>query len=174
MRKNKVDIITLGCSKNLVDSEQLMRQFIANGYTVTHDPDKINGEIVVVNTCGFIGDAQEESINMILSLEEAKKKGKIGKLFVMGCLSERFMSDLQKEITSVDRFYGKFNWKNILEDIGKSYYSDLKNDRILSTPSHYAYLKIAEGCNRKCSAICGYVRPSRAFNLLNRSEKNPY
>ena len=90
MRKNKVDIITLGCSKNLVDSEQLMRQFVANGYTVEHDPHKINGEIVVVNTCGFIGDAQEESINMILELGEAKKKGKIGQLYVMGCLTERF------------------------------------------------------------------------------------
>ncbi|MDR0575162.1 MAG: 30S ribosomal protein S12 methylthiotransferase RimO [Tannerella sp.] len=151
MRKNKVDIITLGCSKNLVDSEQLMRQFNANGYTVTHDPDKINGEIVIVNTCGFIGDAQEESVNMILDLEEAKRKGRIGKLFVMGCLSERFMNDLKHEITGVDRFYGKFNWKNLLNDLGKSYYSDLANDRILSTPSHYAYLKIAEGCNRQCS-----------------------
>lgn len=151
MRKNKVDIITLGCSKNLVDSEQLMRQFKANGYTVTHDPDKINGEIVVVNTCGFIGDAQEESINMILDLEDAKRKGRIGKLFVMGCLSERFMNDLTHEITGVDRFYGKFNWKNILKDIGKSYHSDLANDRIVSTPSHYAFLKIAEGCNRRCS-----------------------
>ena len=90
MKKNKVDIITLGCSKNLVDSEQLIRQFQLNGYTVAHDSTKINGEIVVINTCAFIGDAQEESINMILSLEEAKKKGRIGRLFVMGCLSERF------------------------------------------------------------------------------------
>ena len=109
MRKNKVDIITLGCSKNLVDSEQLMRQFVANGYTVEHDPHKINGEIVVVNTCGFIGDAQEESINMILELGEQKQKGRIGKLFVMGCLSERFLKDLEKELPEVDRFYGKFN-----------------------------------------------------------------
>jgi ribosomal protein S12 methylthiotransferase len=151
MRKNKVDIITLGCSKNLVDSEQLMCQFKANGYTVTHDPDKINGEIVIVNTCGFIGDAQEESINMLLDLEEAKRKGRIGKLFVMGCLSERFMHDLKHELPGVDRFYGKFNWKNVIKDIGKSYYSDLTNDRLLSTPPHYAYLKIAEGCNRRCS-----------------------
>jgi ribosomal protein S12 methylthiotransferase RimO len=151
MRKNKVDIITLGCSKNLVDSEHLMCQFKANGYTVTHDPEKINGEIVIVNTCGFIGDAQEESIDMILGLEEAKRKGRIGKLFVMGCLSERFMGDLKKEITGVDRFYGKFNWQNILKDLGKSYYRDLSSDRIITTPSHYAYLKIAEGCNRKCS-----------------------
>ena len=104
MRKNKVDIITLGCSKNLVDSEQLMRQFVANGYTVEHDPHKINGEIVVVNTCGFIGDAQEESINMILELGEQKQKGRIGKLFVMGCLSERFLKVLEKELPEVDRF----------------------------------------------------------------------
>jgi ribosomal protein S12 methylthiotransferase len=151
MRKNKIDIITLGCSKNLVDSEQLMYQLKANGYAVAHDPDKINGEIVIVNTCGFIGDAQEESINMILELEEAKRKGRIGKIFVMGCLPERFMKDLRNEITGVDRFYGKFNWKNVLKDIGKAYHTGLSNDRILSTPSHYAYLKIAEGCNRKCS-----------------------
>ena len=151
MRKNKVDIITLGCSKNLVDSEQLMRQFVANGYTVEHDPHKINGEIVVVNTCGFIGDAQEESINMILDLGEAKKKGKIGKLFVMGCLSERFLKDLENELPEVDRFYGKFNWKELLNDLGKSYHRELAADRVLTTPRHYAYLKIAEGCDRTCS-----------------------
>ncbi|MDR3250295.1 MAG: 30S ribosomal protein S12 methylthiotransferase RimO [Tannerella sp.] len=151
MRKNKVDIITLGCSKNLVDSEQLMRQFKANGYTVAHDPETVNGEIVIVNTCGFIGDAQEESINMILGLEEAKKKGRIGKLFVMGCLSERFKDEMQAEMTHVDRYYGKFNWKEIIGDIGKSYHNEAVNDRIITTPSHYAYLKISEGCNRKCS-----------------------
>lgn len=151
MKKNKVDIITLGCSKNLVDSEQLMRQFTANGYIVEHDPSKITGEIVVVNTCGFIGDAQEESINMILELGEAKKKGKIGQLYVMGCLSERFLKDLEKEIPEVDHFYGKFNWKELLSDLGKSYNRDLALERILTTPSHYAYLKIAEGCNRTCS-----------------------
>lgn len=151
MRRNKVDIITLGCSKNLVDSEHLMRQFKANGYTVDHDPHKINGEIVVVNTCGFIGDAQEESVNMILELGEAKKQGKIGKLFVMGCLSERFKSDLLKEIPEVDYYYGKFDWKNLLSDIGKSYYQDLAAERLLTTPKHYAYLKIAEGCDRTCA-----------------------
>ena len=151
MRKNKVDIITLGCSKNLVDSEQLMRQFVANGYTVEHDPHKINGEIVVVNTCGFIGDAQEESINMILELGEQKQKGRIGKLFVMGCLSERFLKDLEKELPEVDRFYGKFNWKELISDLGKSYHQDLATDRVLTTPRHYAYVKIGEGCNRTCS-----------------------
>lgn len=151
MRKNKVDIITLGCSKNLVDSEQLMRQFIANGYTVEHDPHKINGEIVVVNTCGFIGDAQEESINMILELGEQKQKGRIGKLFVMGCLSERFLKDLEKELPEVDRFYGKFNWKELISDLGKSYHQELATERVLTTPRHYAYVKIGEGCNRTCS-----------------------
>ena len=151
MRKNKVDIITLGCSKNLGDSEQLMRQFVANGYTVEHDPHKINGEIVVVNTCGFIGDAQEESINMILELGEQKQKGRIGKLFVMGCLSERFLKDLEKELPEVDRFYGKFNWKELISDLGKSYHQELATERVLTTPRHYAYVKIGEGCNRTCS-----------------------
>ncbi len=151
MRKNKVDIITLGCSKNLVDSEQLMRQFKANGYQVEHDPHKINGEIVVVNTCGFIGDAQEESIEMILELGEAKKQGRIGKLFVMGCLSERFMNDLVQELPEVDHFYGKFNWKELISDLGKAYHEELAHDRVLTTPKHYAYLKIGEGCNRTCS-----------------------
>ena len=151
MRKNKVDIITLGCSKNLVDSEQLMRQFVAYGYTVEHDPHKINGEIVVVNTCGFIGDAQEESINMILELGEQKQKGRIGKLFVMGCLSERFLKDLEKELPEVDRFYGKFNWKELISDLGKSYHQELATERVLTTPRHYAYVKIGEGCNRTCS-----------------------
>ena len=151
MRKNKVDIITLGCSKNLVDSEQLMRQFVANGYTVEHDPHKINGEILVVNTCGFIGDAQEESINMILELGEQKQKGRIGKLFVMGCLSERFLKDLEKELPEVDRFYGKFNWKELISDLGKSYHQELATERVLTTPRHYAYVKIGEGCNRTCS-----------------------
>ena len=143
--------MTLGCSKNLVDSEQLMRQFVANGYTVEHDPHKINGEIVVVNTCGFIGDAQEESINMILELGEQKQKGRIGKLFVMGCLSERFLKDLEKELPEVDRFYGKFNWKELISDLGKSYHQELATERVLTTPRHYAYVKIGEGCNRTCS-----------------------
>ena len=128
-----------------------MRQFVAHGYTVEHDPHKINGEIVVVNTCGFIGDAQEESINMILELGEQKQKGRIGKLFVMGCLSERFLKDLEKELPEVDRFYGKFNWKELISDLGKSYHQELATERVLTTPRHYAYVKIGEGCNRTCS-----------------------
>ena len=163
MRKNKVDIITLGCSKNLVDSEQLMRQFLANGYTVEHDPHKINGEIVIVNTCGFIGDAQEESINMILELGEQKRKGRIGKLIVMGCLSERFRKEMESELPEVDRFYGKFDWKRLLTDIGKSYYQELVTDRVLTTPRHYAYLKIGEGCNRTCS-YCSIPIITGAYN----------
>jgi len=151
MKKNKVNIITLGCSKNLVDSELLMRQFTANGYTVAHDAPKTDGEIVVINTCGFIGDAKEESINTILEYAEAKKQRKINKLFVMGCLSERYLKELTKEIPEVDRFYGKFNWKLLISDLGKSWHDELSLDRIVTTPKHYAYLKIAEGCNRTCS-----------------------
>lgn len=153
MRKNKIDIISLGCSKNLVDSEHLIRQFQANGYSVEHNPSRVDGEIVVVNTCGFIRDAQEESIDMILELGRAKKEGKIKKLFVMGCLAERFMAQLINELTEVDKFYGKFNWKEMLNDLGKSYKEDLSSERYLTTPKHNAYLKISEGCNRFC-AFC--------------------
>lgn len=149
--KNKIDIITLGCSKNLVDSEQLMRQLEANGYVVEHDPHNVTGGIVVVNTCGFIGDAQEESVNMILELGEAKKRGQIDRLYVMGCLSGRFLKEMEAELPEVDRFYGKFNWKELLADLGKPYYEELATERILTTPAHYAYLKIGEGCNRTCS-----------------------
>jgi ribosomal protein S12 methylthiotransferase len=149
--KNRIDIITLGCSKNLVDSELLMRQLVANGYTVDHDPADPRGDIAVINTCGFIGDAKEESINMILEFAEAKKANRLKKLFVMGCLSERYMNELQAEIPEVDKFYGKFAWKNLIADLGKSYYKDLAFDRSLSTPPHYAYVKISEGCDRTCS-----------------------
>ena len=153
MKRNKIDIISLGCSKNLVDSEHLIRQLQAAGYTVEHNPSNIDGEIVVVNTCGFIADAQEESINTILELGEAKRQGKIRRLIVMGCLSERFMAELTDELPEVDHFYGKFNWKLMLDDLGKSYRDDLASDRILTTPPHYAYMKISEGCNRFC-AFC--------------------
>ncbi|OJV39242.1 MAG: ribosomal protein S12 methylthiotransferase RimO [Bacteroidia bacterium 43-41] len=149
--KNRIDVITLGCSKNLVDSELLMRQLVANGYTVEHDPKDPKGDIAVINTCGFIGDAKEESINMILEFAEAKKAKRVKKLLVMGCLSERYMNELQAEIPEVDRFYGKFAWKSLISDLGKSYYKDLEFDRSLSTPPHYAYVKISEGCDRTCS-----------------------
>ena len=151
MKKNRIDVITLGCSKNLVDSELLMKQLLANGYTVKHDPDKSEGEIVVINTCGFIGDAKEESINMILEFAEAKKERKLNKLFVMGCLTERYMDELKVEIPEVDNFYGKFNWRALIADLGKSFNQDLALERSITTPKHYAYLKISEGCNRTCS-----------------------
>lgn len=151
MKNNIVDIITLGCSKNLVDSEMLMKQLAVNGYKVRHDPEVIKGRIVVVNTCGFIGDAKEESINMILELADMKDEGKIDKLFVMGCLSERYLNDLKIEIPQVDKFYGKFNWSQLINDLGKTIDLSCKDERILTTPGHYAYLKIAEGCNRHCA-----------------------
>jgi len=169
MRKNKVDIITLGCSKNLVDSERLMCQFKLNGYTVEHDATTVNGEIVIVNTCAFIGDAQEESINAILDLEEAKQRGRIGKLFVMGCLPERFKADLQTELPFVDKFYGKFDWKELLRDLGKAYHVDHSADRIITTPPHYAYLKISEGCDRTC-AYCSI--PAITGKHVSRPEED--
>ena len=153
MRKNKIDIISLGCSKNLVDSEHLMRQFEAAGYRVAHNSSRVDGETVVVNTCGFIADAQQESIDTILRLGEAKREGKIRKLIVMGCLSERFRADLIDALPEVDRFYGKFDWKGMLKDLGHAYLDDLAHERHLTTPSHYCYLKISEGCNRFC-AFC--------------------
>lgn len=149
--KNRVDVVTLGCSKNLVDSELLMRQLVSNGYTLEHDSDNPRGEIAIINTCGFIGDAKEESINTILSFAEAKNESRLKKLYVMGCLSERYREELQEEIPEVDKFYGKFDWRGIIADLGKSYNKELEFERSLSTPSHYAYLKISEGCNRTCS-----------------------
>lgn len=151
MRKNTIDIITLGCSKNLVDSEQLIRQLEDSGYSVTHDSENPKGEIAVINTCGFIGDAKEESINMILEFAQAKEEGKLKKLFVMGCLSERYLKELSVEIPQVDKFYGKFNWAGLLKDLGKAYNNDIHIERTLTTPRHYAYLKISEGCDRQCS-----------------------
>ena len=150
MRRKTIDIITLGCSKNLVDSEHLMRQLEAVGYKVTHDAEHPKGQIAVINTCGFIGDAKEESINMILEFAQAKEQGDLERLYVMGCLSERYLKELSVEIPQVDKFYGKFDWKNLLADLGKVYHEELRNERTLTTPKHYAYLKISEGCDRKC------------------------
>ncbi len=151
MERNTVDVITLGCSKNLVDSEKLIRQLELNGYKVTHDSDNPHGAIAVINTCGFIGDAKEESINMILEFCQAKEEGRLKKLYVMGCLSERYLKELQVEIPQVDKFYGKFNWNELLADLGKTYHPECAIERKLTTPSHYAYLKISEGCDRKCA-----------------------
>lgn len=146
-----IDVITLGCSKNLVDSERLIRQLEAGGFRVTHDAESPEGEIAVVNTCGFIADAQEESINTILELAQRKTEGHLERLYVMGCLSQRFLSDLEKEIPEVDRFFGKFDWNLLLGELGKTYREDLRNQRHITTPPHYAYLKISEGCDRRCS-----------------------
>ena len=149
--RGSIDLITLGCSKNLVDSEKLIRQLELNGYEVTHDAEEPKGEIAIVNTCGFIGDAKEESINMILELAQRKQQGKLRQLIVMGCLSQRYFEELQQELPEVDRFYGKFDWEQIVTDLGGVYNRDACNDRRLTTPSHYAYLKISEGCNRHCA-----------------------
>ena len=151
MRRNTVDIITLGCSKNLVDSEKLLRQLQENGYKVTHDAENPQGEIAIINTCGFIGDAKEESINTILEFCQAKEEGRLRKLYVMGCLSERYLKELRMEIPQVDKFYGKFDWEQLLADLGKEFYADFRQERVLTTPSHYAYLKISEGCDRQCA-----------------------
>ncbi len=153
MHNKTIDVITLGCSKNLVDSEYLLRQLGESGFRVTHDPSNPQGEIAVINTCGFIGDAKEESIEMILTFAEAKKRGELEALYVMGCLSERYLKELSLEIPQVDRFYGKFDWRNLLEELNRKYNPLLHNRRLLTTPSHYAYLKISEGCDRNC-AFC--------------------
>lgn len=148
---NKIDIINLGCSKNLVDSEKLSRQLELCGYTVRHDPERIQCDIAIVNTCGFIGDAKEESINVILELASMKQSKQIKRLFVMGCLSGRYIDDLPSEIPEVDKFYGKFSWNEIVSDLGKSYHQESALQRTITTPSHFAYLKISEGCNRHCA-----------------------
>ena len=171
--KKTIDIISLGCSKNLVDSEWLMGLMEANGYHCTHDSEDPQGEIVVVNTCGFIADAKEESINTILEFAQAKTEGRIEKLFVMGCLSERYLADLEKEIPEVDGWYGKFNYRNLLKDISRNEEGGMRKEntpatditlqsnlvprssfllpRIITTPPHYTYIKISEGCDRHCA-----------------------
>lgn len=165
MKRKTIDIITLGCSKNLVDSEQLMRQLKGSGYDVTHDSETPKGDIAVINTCGFIGDAKEESINMILEFAQAKEQGSLKKLFVMGCLSERYLKELATEIPQVDKFYGKFNWKDLLHDLGKAYHEEYNIERTLTTPKHYAYLKISEGCDRKCSYCAIPIITGRHISL---------
>ena len=153
MNKPTIDIITLGCSKNLVDSETLMGLFEAHGYQVTHDAENPQGEIAVVNTCGFIEDAKQESIDTILELAQEKEEGRLKRLYVMGCLSERYLADLEREIPEVDGWYGKFNYKQLLKDLESESYEDCSHEihRHITTPRHYAYLKIAEGCDRHCA-----------------------
>ena len=149
MKRKTIDFISLGCSKNLVDSEVLMGLFEANNYEAIHDSDNPRSDIVVVNTCGFIADAKEESINLILELVKAKEEGRIKKIFVMGCLSERYLADLENEIPEVDGWYGKFNFRKLLADLEGNNYCTGK--RKLTTPRHYAYIKISEGCDRHCA-----------------------
>lgn len=153
MRTKKIDLITLGCSKNLVDSERVIKMFEKIGYSVTHNPNELDCDIVIINTCGFIGDAKEESINTILQCVEQKNEGNISKIYVMGCLSERYRQDLINEIPEVDHWYGKFDWEQIVSDISSLNPSIQSCERAVTTPSHYAYIKIAEGCNRFC-AFC--------------------
>lgn len=151
VKKNQIDFITMGCSKNLVDSEVLMRQFEANGYKCTHDSKNPQGEIAVINTCGFIEAAKEESINTILEFVQAKEEGRLKKLFVMGCLSQRYRGELETEIPQVDKYYGKFDYKKLLTDLGKAEVMSCEGRRSLTTPHHYAYVKISEGCDRHCA-----------------------
>ena len=151
MKKGQVDIITMGCSKNLVDSELLKRQFEANGFVCKHDALRPQGEIVVINTCGFIADAKEESINEILKFAQAKDEGKIQRLYVMGCLSQRYREELEKNIPQVDRYFGKFDYMKLLEELGRKEVATCVGKRSITTPKHYAYLKISEGCDRRCA-----------------------
>ena len=153
MRKGEIDIITLGCSKNLVDAERLMYQLQLAGYRCVHDSAMPKGEIAIINTCGFIGDAKEESIEIILQFAERKKQGKLRKLYVMGCLSQRYREELPAEIPEVDKWFGKFDYLGIVEEVKGERQEEKGRDyeRSLTTPKHYAYLKIAEGCNRYCS-----------------------
>ena len=146
-----VDVITMGCSKNLVDSERLMSLFSRHGYKVYHDPETLHGDIVVINTCGFIQDAKQESIDMILELCEMKDAGMLRRIFVMGCLSERYRKELAEEIPQVDKFYGKFDWQGLIADLPGTTIREGGETRHLTTPGHYAYLKISEGCDRHCA-----------------------
>ena len=184
MKKNEIDIITLGCSKNLVDAERLMRQLELAGYRCVHDSDNPHGEIAVINTCGFIGDAKEESINTILQFAERKKQGKLRRLYVMGCLSERYRADLEAELPEVDKYYGKFDFLGLVTELTELRKTEPRNhgasepqqacctwERTLTTPAHYAYVKISEGCNRFCSycaipLITGRHTPRPAEEVL--------
>ena len=183
MRKGEIDIITLGCSKNLVDAERLMRQLELAGYRCVHDSSMPKGEIAIINTCGFIGDAKEESIEMILQFAERKNKGKLRKLYVMGCLSQRYREELPIEIPEVDKWFGKFDYMGIVDECTNERLKELPTDyslefkgkdyeRTLTTPKHYAYLKIAEGCNRYCSycaipLITGRFTSRKMENILD-------
>lgn len=169
---NSVDVITMGCSKNLVDSERLIRLFETAGFSVRHNPSEVTGDYVVINTCGFIGDAKEESINMILECCSAKSEQRVKKVYVMGCLSQRYPEDLGKEIPEVDGWFGKFDWHAVADEISRDHNTIPDWDRTLTTPSHHAYLKIAEGCNRYCAfcaipIITGRYKSRPIENVVN-------
>ena len=153
MRNRKINIVTLGCSKNVVDSEKLLKQLQAGGYHVLYDSNDLSAETVIINTCGFINDAKEESIDTILRFVRAKESGKVGNLYVMGCLSERYKEALEKEIPEVNRYFGVRNIGEILDQVGVKYRNNIATSRLITTPGHYAYLKVSEGCDRTC-AFC--------------------
>jgi ribosomal protein S12 methylthiotransferase len=167
MKKQKINVVTLGCSKNLVDSEVLLNQLSMDGFEVVHDSNDTDSDIVVINTCGFIHDAKEESVNTILQFVEAKGRGDIEKLYVMGCLSERYKLDLEKEVPEVDRFFGKFDMKAVVSELKATYRPEFIYERKITTPSHFAYLKISEGCNRVCAfcAIPGMTGKHRSKSM---------
>ncbi|MEX0987354.1 MAG: 30S ribosomal protein S12 methylthiotransferase RimO [Bacteroidales bacterium] len=170
-----INIITLGCSKNLVDSEYLLRQLHTNGHKVLHDETKVDADVVILNTCGFILDAKEESINSILHYTALKKQGRVGKVIVMGCLSERYSVELKKEMPEVDGFFGVWDQKEIISSIGASYFPEMGNDRIITTLPHTAFLKISEGCNRRCAfcaipGIRGNQRSKQIHSLLDETK----
>ena len=180
MKKNVIDFVTMGCSKNLVDTEKLIRKFANAGYHCEHDAKRPQGDIAVINTCGFIESAKEESINTILEFVERKRMGKLRHLYVMGCLSQRYREDLKKEIPEVDKYYGKFDYNQLLDDLGpadnqqplSSSIVEQRSSRVLTTPHHYAYIKIAEGCDRHCAycaipLITGPHRSRRMEDILN-------
>lgn len=172
----KINVITLGCSKNTVDSEHLMAQLHASGYEVVADSDRTDAKVVVINTCGFIGDAKQESIELILQAAELKKTGKIEELFVIGCLSERYAEELREELPEVDDFFGVKDWEGIVRRLGGEWRSECRTERITTTPKHYAYLKIGEGCNWKCGycaipIIRGEHRSVPMEELLEEAQK---
>ena len=174
-RKQKINVVTLGCSKNLVDSEVLLSQLSMDGFEVVHDSNE-ESDIVVINTCGFIHDAKEESVNTILSFVEAKSRGDIEKLYVMGCLSERYKLDLEKEVPEVDRFFGKFDMKAVVTELKATYRPEFIYERKITTPSHFAYLKISEGCNRVCAfcAIPGMTGKHKSRSMEDLVKETKY
>ncbi len=175
-RTQKINVVTLGCSKNLVDSEVLLNQLAMDGFEVVHDSNDTDSDIVVINTCGFIHDAKEESVNTIMQFVGAKGRGEIEKLYVMGCLSERYKLDLEKEVPEVDRFFGKFDMKAVVSELKANYRPEFIYERKITTPSHFAYLKISEGCNRVCAfcAIPGMTGKHKSKSMEDLVKETKY